>query len=255
MARNISDVVREICLGLPEATEVSSHGSPDFRVGKHTFATYAINHHGDGRIALWLNMPSGAQQLYVEAEPGVCFVPPYVGPRGWLGVQLDRGMDWSRIAALVREAYARVASPDLVARMGPPVDVEPPLQSVDPEEFDPLSPPRVQELLGGLRERCLHLPEVTETEQFGNPAWRAGKKTFCTASRYRRRLQLHFWVGAEQQSQLTMDERFTIPAYLGHNGWIALDAEDGVMWPEVESLLLTSYRHFALKRMLKALPA
>ena len=255
MGKSISDAVREICLSLPEAREVVSHGFPEFRVGKRAFATYAVNHHGDGRIALWLNMPPGAQAHYVGAEPDRCFVPPYVGPRGWLGVELDRGMDWGRISALVREAYAQVAAKDQLARLGEPADIAPPTETVDPEEFDPLSAPRVQELLAGLRARCLALPEVTETTQFGNPCWRAGKKTFCSVSRYDRRLALHVWVGPERQSQLTMDERYTIPAYLGHNGWISLDAEDGVMWPEVEALLRTSYEHFALKRMLEALEA
>jgi hypothetical protein len=253
VGKNISDAVRELCLGLPGAAEVSSHGSPEFRVGKRTFASYSVNHHGDGRIALWLNMPPGAQQLYVEAEPERFFVPPYVGPRGWLGVELDRGLDWGRVGALVREAYARVAPPDLLDRLGPPSDIEPPTDTLDPEDFDPLSAPRVQEILAGLRERCLRLPEVTETSQFGNPAWRAGKKTFCTVHRYHRRLELQFWVGADRQSQLTLDERYRIPPYIGHNGWISLDAEDGVIWLEVESLLRTSYQHFALKRMLKAL--
>jgi hypothetical protein len=55
-----------------------------------TFAAYVVNHHGDGRIALWLNAPSGAQELYVKQEPKHFFVPPYVGPRGWLGVNLDK---------------------------------------------------------------------------------------------------------------------------------------------------------------------
>lgn len=253
--RTISEVVRELCLGLPEAREVRSHGSPDFRVGKRTFASYSVNHHGDGRIALWLNMPPGAQQLYVEVEPEHFFVPPYVGPRGWLGVQLDRGLDWGRIGSLVREAYAFSAPPQLIAQMGPPADVEPPNATVDPEEFDPLSAPRTQEIIAGVRERCLRLPEVTETTQFGNPSWQAGKKTFCTAHRYHRRLELQFWVGPDQQSRLTMDQRYRIPSYIGHNGWISLDAEDGVVWPEVEALLEQSYRHFALKRMLKALEA
>jgi hypothetical protein len=253
MGKNISEAVRELCLGLPEAHEVRSHGSPEFRVGKRTFASYSVNHHGDGRIALVLNMPAGAQQLYVDSEPAHFFVPPYVGPRGWLGVQLDRGLDWGRIGALVREAYVHSAPAELVGRMGPPADIEPPTETLEPEEFDPLSTPRAQEIIAGLRERCLRLPEVTETRQFGNPAWQAGKKTFCTAHRYTRRLELQFRVGPEQQSQLTMDERFRIPSYIGHNGWISLDAEDGVIWEEVEALLLTSYRHFALKRMLKEL--
>jgi hypothetical protein len=253
MARTISDVVRELCLGLPETAEVVSHGSPDFRVRNRSFATYVVNHHGDGRIALWLNVPPGAQRLYVDALPDACFVPPYVGPRGWLGVELDRGLDWGRIDGLIRDAYVHVAPDELADALDPPADVEPPSEPIDPEEFDPLSPPRVRELLDGLRARCLGLPEVAEIRQFGNPAWRAGRKTFVSASRYDRRLQFHFWVGPETQAQLTMDPRYAVPPYLGHNGWIALDAEDGVMWEEVESLMLTSYRHFALKRMLKAL--
>jgi hypothetical protein len=40
---------------------------------------------------------------------------------------------------------------------------------------------------------------------------------------------------------------------MGHNGWIALDVSDGVNWDEVRELALSSYRHFALKRMLNAL--
>jgi len=44
-----------------------------------------------------------------------------------------------------------------------------------------------------------------------------------------------------------------VPSYMGHNGWIALDAERGVNWDEVESLVIDSYRHFALKRMLDVL--
>ena len=41
--------------------------------------------------------------------------------------------------------------------------------------------------------------------------------------------------------------------YMGHNGWIALNVGEHVSWAEVEALLDESYRHFALKRMLKVL--
>jgi hypothetical protein len=251
MTRSIGDVVDEICLALPGAEAFLSHGSPEYRVGKRSFATFAVNHHGDGRVALWLRMPAGAQALYVGAEPEHFFVPPYVGPRGWLGVELDRGLDWQRVDALVREAYRHAAPERLRAQMPAPVEVVPPEVGVDPEAFDPLSPPHVQEILAGLRTRLMRWPEVGETTQFGTPAWRAGSKTFCTAHRRRGRLQLYFWVGVEQQTILCLDERFHVPDYVGHNGWIALDAEDGVRWEEVEALALGSYRHFALKRMLR----
>ena len=58
--KDINQAVREVCLWPPEAAEVISHGSPDFRVRGKTFATYVVNHHGDGRVALWLNAPAGA---------------------------------------------------------------------------------------------------------------------------------------------------------------------------------------------------
>ena len=42
------------------------------------------------------------------------FVPAYVGHRGWLGVRLDRGLDWEDLAGIVEDAYAEVAPPRLV---------------------------------------------------------------------------------------------------------------------------------------------
>ena len=75
MARDIHQAVREVCLWLPEAEEFLSHGSPNFRVRGKTFATYAVNHHGDGRVALWLNALPGSQDLHVEAEPAHFVVP------------------------------------------------------------------------------------------------------------------------------------------------------------------------------------
>ena len=66
-------------------------------------------------------------------------------------------------------------------------------------------------------------------------------------------MQFTFWVGVEIQPALTADPRFRAPAYTGHNGWILLDVEERVDWDQVDDLLIASYRHFALKRMLKAL--
>lgn len=253
MGKDIGAAVREVCLWPPETEEVISHGSPDFRVRGKTFATYAVNHHGDGRLALWLVAPEGAQQLYTESEPEHYFVPPYVGPKGWLGVHLDKGLEWGRIAGHVREAYAMVAPKKLLEALGTTIDIEPPTESIDPEAFDPMLAPRAQEILTGLREFCLSLPETSEGRQFGDPAFKAGKKTFVTAHRRKGRTVLSFWVGPDMQAMLTFEDRYTIPHYTGHNGWILLDVEDNIDWDEVRELILVSYRHFALKRMLKAL--
>jgi hypothetical protein len=253
MARDIYRAVRDACLWLPEAEEFVSHGSPNFRVRGKTFATYAVNHHGDGRVALWLNAMPGSQELHVKAEPKHFFVPPYVGPRGWLGVILDRGIDWQRIAGLVREGYDKVAPADLRARTGKTPKFKPPAKALSASQIDPFKSVRAKAVLAKLRKLCLKYPESSEGSQFGHPTWLAGKKTFTIARYDGPRLTLCFWVGVDQQGLLSADPRYRIPPYFGHNGWIALDVTDHSDWKEIQGLALHSYRHFALKRMLQAL--
>lgn len=109
--------LRAICMSLPEATERLSHGEPTwFVAGKKTFATYADHHHDD-RLAFWCPAPEGVQAEMVAAEPDRFFAPPYVGGRGWLGVRLDREVDWDEVAGIVAEAYRLVAPRKLVARL------------------------------------------------------------------------------------------------------------------------------------------
>lgn len=253
--KDISQAVREVCLWFPETEEVVSHGSPDFRVRGKTFTSYVINHHGDGRIALWLNAPDGAQEHYVNQEPKHYFVPPYVGPRGWLGVNLDKGISWKVVARLVREAYEKVAPASLAKSLGKTIEITPPTRSLEPEEFDPMQSKRAQTVLKELRAICLSLPEASQDTQFGHPVWRVGKKVFAQAYCYRadRKLKLAFWVGVDQQALLIRDKQFSIPAYMGHNGWIAVDVTKEANWKEIRSLALFSYRHFASAKLLKSL--
>ena len=107
--------IREICLGLPETSERLSHGAPTFFVReKRSFLMVLADHHGDGRFAMWCAAPDGVQSMLVEADPERFFVPPYLGHRGWLGVRLDRGLDWNELAGIAEDAYAEVAPAKLV---------------------------------------------------------------------------------------------------------------------------------------------
>ncbi len=85
--------VRRLCLGRPGTSEKLSHGEPTFFVGKKVFAMFANNHHGDGHIAVWLPVPSGMQSSLIQSDPEVFFKPPYVGHRGWVGIELARISD------------------------------------------------------------------------------------------------------------------------------------------------------------------
>ena len=108
--------LRKICLALPETSERLSHGSPTFFVReKRSFVTVLTDFHGDGRFAIWCAAAPGMQQMLVDADPERFFVPPYVGHRGWLGVRLDRALDWDELTGIVEDAYAEVAPAKLVA--------------------------------------------------------------------------------------------------------------------------------------------
>jgi hypothetical protein len=109
--------LRRTCLAFPEAYEKVSHGEPTFWVGKKMFASFAdaSNHHGAGRHAVWCKTTHLNQDLLVSRSPDRYFVPPYVGPSGWVGIYLDRHPAWTDVAERLRESYRLVAPSRLLA--------------------------------------------------------------------------------------------------------------------------------------------
>ena len=79
------------------------------------------DHHGDGRLALWVAAPPGVQQDLVETEPERFFRPPLRRPAGWLGVRLDVDPDWDEVAAIVEDAYRQVAAQEAPGRARRPL--------------------------------------------------------------------------------------------------------------------------------------
>jgi hypothetical protein len=113
------DQLRELCFALPEVTERLSHGSPSFfiRDKKVLCSFHPHGVHGEHDLSMWAPAPVGVQQQLVEAEPERFYRPPYVGPRGWIGVRLDRDVDWDEIDGILREAYRLVAPKTLVKQL------------------------------------------------------------------------------------------------------------------------------------------
>lgn len=117
MAADLAGRVRAICLALPEVTERMSHGAPTWFVGgRSAFVTlWADGHHDQDFPHLWCAGPEGVQQALVAAEPDRFFKPPYVGARGWIGLRLDRDLDWAEVAERCHDAYRAVAPARLAA--------------------------------------------------------------------------------------------------------------------------------------------
>ena len=106
--------VRRICTALPETTEKLSHGAPTFFVKKKVYVMFANNHHNDGHIAVWIPAPLGIQDVLIANDPDAYFKPPYVGVRGWVGVELDRVSD-DVLTSHIREAWRLIAPAKLHA--------------------------------------------------------------------------------------------------------------------------------------------
>ena len=109
--------MRKIIAAWPETNEKLSHGAPTFWGGKKTFASFQDNHHGDGRVAAWIKSDADTQEGLVEANPELFFVPPYVGPSGWLGVRLDGKVDWGVLEGLLEDGYRMVAPKRAIAKL------------------------------------------------------------------------------------------------------------------------------------------
>lgn len=106
--------LRAICLALPETTEKIAWGEPTWRVRGKLFAQLDDHHHGADHLAVWLPAPLGEQEAMVFTDPQRFFRPPYVGPRGWVGVRIDGRPSWTQVASLVERAYRMVAPPRLL---------------------------------------------------------------------------------------------------------------------------------------------
>jgi hypothetical protein len=102
--------LRAICLALPEAEERETWDLPTFRVRGQIFAMAP-----GGGTEVWCKAPPGSQAVLVGADPDRFFAPPYVGPKGWIGIRLTKRPDWAEVDMLVRRSFRLVAPRRLAA--------------------------------------------------------------------------------------------------------------------------------------------
>lgn len=105
--------LRKLCLALPEAEERETWETPTFRVRGKIFCMALT-----APLAIWVKAPRGSQELLIAAAPERFFRPPYLGHKGWVGVNLTGRPDWAEVEALVRRSWSLVAPRALAARAG-----------------------------------------------------------------------------------------------------------------------------------------
>jgi predicted DNA-binding protein (MmcQ/YjbR family) len=103
--------LRALCLSLPETSERSSWGHPNFRAGKKTFAAFE-RVKGRPSIAFRLNRADAARLTRRKQF----FATPY-GRGLWISIWSDTRLDWRLISSLVRRGYRVVALKRMIAAL------------------------------------------------------------------------------------------------------------------------------------------
>jgi hypothetical protein len=110
------DRLSELCLALPGATRTDQGEHAAFRVAGRVFAYLLNNHHGDGILGVCCKVLPGDNLRLIEANPGKFYLPPYIGPRGWVGLRLDLPtVDWAEVRELLLGSHL-VAAPKKAPR-------------------------------------------------------------------------------------------------------------------------------------------
>ncbi|MCV7357324.1 MmcQ/YjbR family DNA-binding protein [Mycolicibacterium fluoranthenivorans] len=112
--------VREIALGFPAAFEKVSWGRPVFCAPK-MFAMFGGNLKStDGMVAYPYSLlvkVDDSDRRALEADSRF-FFPAYMGPFGWLGLDLTAGkVDWAEVRELVDASFRLVASKKLIRQL------------------------------------------------------------------------------------------------------------------------------------------
>jgi phosphoribosylglycinamide formyltransferase-1 len=116
MADEIYERASAICRNLPEVSQERSGRHSGFKVRGRRFAWLVDDHHGDGRLAIHCRAAPGQNDALVADDTARFFLPPYLGPRGWVGMYLDRPpVQWDEVEELVAQSYILVAPKGLGA--------------------------------------------------------------------------------------------------------------------------------------------
>lgn len=108
-------------------------------------------------------------------------------------------------------------------------------------------------ILKKLRQICLALPDTKETETWGKPHFRVGDKIFAGCGEEDGKFVVGFKLEMQHARQMIRIPGFWKAPYVGHKGWVSMDASVVSDWELVRELIHESYRLIAPKRTLAKL--
>jgi hypothetical protein len=115
-----------------------------------------------------------------------------------------------------------------------------------------------ERVLEKLREVCLGLPEVSERLSHGAPTFfvRQKRAFVMVMTDFHGDGRFALWCAApEGMQKMLVDadpERFVVPPYVGHRGWLGVRLDRGLHWDEVTGIAEDAYAEVAPKKLVEA---
>jgi len=107
-------------------------------------------------------------------------------------------------------------------------------------------PPLDRTTLGRVRSVCLALPGAAERASHGTPSFFVGKKLFAQYwndhhSDDREALWCAAPIGMQRMRVRADPERFFVPPYVGHRGWLGVRLDRRPRWADIEGVIEEAY--------------
>lgn len=101
-----------------------------------------------------------------------------------------------------------------------------------------------------VRAFCLSWPATTERLSHGEPTWfNGGGRSFLTYADHHHDDRVAFWCasppGARDVLVESDPERYFVPPYVGHRGWLGVYLDVSVDWAAVERIIGDAYHTVA----------
>jgi hypothetical protein len=119
-------------------------------------------------------------------------------------------------------------------------------------------PAEREHVLAKLREICLALPETSERLSHGAPTFfvRQKRAFLMVLTDHHGDGRFAIWCAAPDGMQKMLvdadEERFFVPPYVGHRGWLGLRLDRGIHWDELTGIAEDAYAEVAPAKLVEA---
>jgi hypothetical protein len=124
-----------------------------------------------------------------------------------------------------------------------------------------VGPAKRDQVLARVRKLCLALPETSERLSHGAPTFfvREKRAFLMVLTDHHGDRRFAIWCAAPDGMQKMLveadPERFFVPPYVGHRGWLGLRLDRGIHWDELAGIVEDAYAEVAPAKLVEAVRA